>query len=150
MSPIRALTRLLLPSVLALTLAACGGSENPGPDAQTMCMPSASAPTYAMLYTRFFAPNSTGHCANDNCHGEVGFNVWKCGANKDTCFQGMVTEGLINPSNPLASKIADRKLSPLTWVNTDGNGFMPADGPAQSTEGRDAILAWVSACAPNN
>ena len=114
-------------------------------------MPSASAPTYSQLYTQYFAAGSTpGHCANDNCHGEIGFNIWKCGSNKSTCFQGMIGDALINAADPIASRLGDPKTSPLTWINTNGTGFMPQDALGPNPAGRDAILAWLRACAMNN
>lgn len=135
---------------VALALAAgCGGAENGGPDAATMCNPNASAPTYTQLYTRYFAPNTPGHCANEMCHGDIEFNIWKCGLTKDTCFNGMVGFQLIDTANPLASRLASSTASPLIWISPN-NGFMPADALTPFPEGRDAILAWIGACAPNN
>jgi hypothetical protein len=135
-----------------LVLAACGSSSSSsaGPDAAAPCAPpSGGAPTYTELFTRYFAPGTPGHCANDACHNG-NFNIWECGFTKDSCYQGMVMAGIINTttSNPTASPIGDPKLSPLRWINP--NGPMPFDTPGPFPEGRDAILAWVAACAQNN
>ena len=138
--------------VLSLTvLAACGGSSNsPSPDAAARCMPDSSAPTYTELYTRYFAVGTPGHCATNGCHGASNFNIWLCGNDKETCFKGMSTmAGLIDTSDPAASKIADPMTSPLIWIDPT-NGVMPQDALGPFPEGRDAILAWVAACAQDN
>jgi hypothetical protein len=137
----------------AAAAAACGSSENNvTPDAGVArCDPPApgTAPTYTELYTKYFAVGKPGHCATEGCHGQTDFNTWKCGNDKTTCFTGMATmAGLINLSNPTASPIGDTRRSPLIWVNP--GGFMPQDALTPFNEGRDAILAWVAACAQNN
>jgi hypothetical protein len=134
-----------------IVLTACGGSSNsPSPDAGALCMPSSSAPTYTELYTRYFAPGTPGHCATSGCHGGANYNIWLCGTDKETCFRGMSTQaGLIDTSNPTASKIADPRSSPLIWIDPT-NGVMPQDALGPFPEGRDAILAWVAACAQDN
>jgi len=155
---------LILASVL---FAACGtdptqlGNDGPdagvpadaSPDAGTpaACVPptGGSAPTYTQLYTTYFAATTTpGHCANEKCHGDPGHNIWLCGTNKDTCFKGMVGVGLINTKTPAKSLIIDPANSPLRWVNSRGG--MPADATTANNAGRDAIKAWVAACAQNN
>ncbi len=127
-----------------VVVAACGSdSGGPTPDA-------APAPTYTELYTKYFAVGTPGHCANALCHADAS-NGWACGADKDTCYNGMATIPgftMINPSNPKASVIADPASSPLLWVNV--NGFMPEDALMPFPEGRDAIKAWVAAGAQNN
>ena len=139
--------------VLLVSLAACGSDSpgpSPGPDAAPGCVPPPgnTAPTYTQLFARYFAPGTPGHCANDNCHNGQ-FNTWQCGFTKDSCYRGMATMGgLINTSNPTASVIGDPRNSPLSWINP--NGPMPFDTPGPFPEGRDAILAWVAACAQNN
>jgi hypothetical protein len=150
MSPITnvVMKRQALRAVLAalVLVAACGGSDNPAPDAGP-CMPSNTAPTYTDLYTKYFAAGMPGHCATSGCHLDA-VNGWACGTDKDTCYTGMVGIGLIDPANPLASRIGDPQTSQLSWINV--NGFMPLDAVAPFPEGRDAILAWVAACAQNN
>jgi hypothetical protein len=138
-----------LAMALLVIAAGCGSSGNTSADAGP-CVSSSTgtAPTYTQLYTKYFAPGTRGHCANDGCHNGT-FNIWLCGNDKDTCYRGMVTmAGLINPSNPTASLIADPASSPLSWINP--NGPMPFDTPGPFPEGRDAIKAWVAACAQNN
>lgn len=125
------------------------GGADAAIDGPTVCNKANPAPTYTELYDKYFAVGKPGHCANAGCHGDPDHNVWLCGTSKDTCYNGMVTEGLINKTNPIASKIADPKNSPLKWVNADF-GFMPQDAIKAFPEGRDAIIAWVGACAQNN
>jgi hypothetical protein len=140
---------ILAGTLVALALAACGSDTAPGADAiAKTCDPNATAPTYTELYTRYFAANTPGHCATAECHADPRHEAWLCGPTKDVCYNGMVQIGLINTANPIASRIADPKASPLNWFNPAGP--MPADDPRPFPEGRDAILAWVNACAKNN
>jgi hypothetical protein len=150
-------TKILMQPVLVVAVAMAGcGTNNTTPDAAppvdalTMCIPNAPALTYSQLYTRYFATGTPGHCANEDCHGDTTFNSWSCGSNKDKCFSGMVGIGLIDTVAPLASRIANPSTSPIAWVNMS-TGLMPADEfPRAFPEGRDAIQAWVRACATNN
>jgi hypothetical protein len=140
-------------------VAACGSDAGAGPgdaagpaDTPAPCIPPApgSAPTYTELYANYFAVGKPGHCAMSGCHSSSADSTgWVCGPNKDTCYGGMVGIGLINTTYPTASQIADPRQSPLSWINPAGP--MPNDatrGPFPA--GRDAILAWVAACAQNN
>ena len=126
------------------------------PDATQPCIPPSpgTAPTYTELYTSYFAPSTAGHCATDGCHAGDNYDVWLCGATPDSCYRGMLAEGLIDPANPAASRIADPRLSPLVWINPFGP--MPRDGTrafppgGSATIARNQIIAWASACAQNN
>ena len=106
------------------------------------------APTYTELFDQFFAKGKPGHCATGGCHANPGFNEWLCGDTKDSCYTGMVEVGLVNPTDPAASLIGNTTQSPLSWINPTGN--MPFDAPGPFPAGRDAILAWVAACARND
>ncbi len=138
------------PLLALVVLAACESPSNdPAPDAAACTPPAnATAPTFTELFTKYFAPNTPGHCATAGCHADPGHATWSCGPTKDTCYAGMVGIQLIDPANPKLSKIADPKRSPLSWINP--NGGMPQDAVAAFPEGHDAILAWAAACAPNN
>jgi|ERR1044071_2761255 hypothetical protein len=127
-----------LAMTLVLLVAACG-TDTADP-----------APTYSELYTRYFAPGTPGHCATAGCHGDPGHFIWLCGTTKDTCYAGMVSldSRLINTEVPRLSLIADPANSPLSWINP--NGAMPMDKPGPFPEGRNAILAWIAAGAPND
>jgi len=126
-----------------VVVAACGSdSGGPTPDA-------APAPTYSELYTKYFAVGTPGHCANTGgCHSDALSSGWACGADKDTCYNGMVSSGIIDPGTPKASTIGDPTMSILRWVSP--NGIMPFDAIMEFPEGRDAIKAWVAAGAQNN
>lgn len=123
---------------LVLLVAACG-TDTADP-----------APTYSELYARYFAPGTPGHCAMGGCHGDPLHIIWLCGTTKDTCYAGMTSPeaGLINTKAPRLSLIANPVSSPLSWINP--NGPMPQDHPGPFPEGRDAILAWIAAGAPND
>ncbi|HEX8111240.1 MAG TPA: hypothetical protein VF516_26105 [Kofleriaceae bacterium] len=127
-----------LAMTLVLLVAACGTDTADPP------------PTYSELYTRYFAPGTPGHCAMAGCHGDPAHLIWLCGTTKDTCYAGMTSPdaGLINTAVPRLSLIADPRNSPLSWINP--NGPMPNDKPGPFPEGRDAILAWIIAGAPND
>lgn len=115
----------------------------------SLCAPAGSAaPTYTQLYATYFAPGTPGHCANAGCHGDPGHSVWLCGSTPASCYSGMVGVGLIDVANPTSSLIADPANSPLSWINPDGP--MPAGARGSNPAGRDAIVAWVAACAPND
>lgn len=147
--------------VVLLACAACGTAPGAPGDALTApepaptatpaapCTPAAGvAPTYTELFDQHFAKGTPGHCANAGCHSSPGFNVWLCGDTKESCYQGMVQVGLISPANPQASLIGNPTQSPLSWINPTGN--MPFNRTGPFPAGRDAILAWVGACAPND
>jgi hypothetical protein len=123
-------------------------AEDASPDGPAPCVPTAGAPTFSQLYTSYFAENTEGHCAKATCHGNPNHQIWLCGPDKVTCYDGMVSAGLINKKDPKASRIADPRSSPLRWVNL--NGAMPADRVREFEAGRDAITAWVASCAQNN
>ncbi|HEX3481930.1 MAG TPA: hypothetical protein VHT91_43250 [Kofleriaceae bacterium] len=127
-----------LAMTLVLLVSACGTDAAEPP------------PTYSELYTRYFALGTPGHCAMAGCHGDPKHLIWLCGTDKDTCYAGMTSAdaGLINLAMPRLSLMADPVNSPLSWINP--NGAMPFDHPGPFPEGRDAILAWIFAGAPND
>src|SRR5262249_29879922 len=115
--------RLLLVSLLSLS-AACGAPDQASP--QPPDSGFGPALTYTELFAQFFAPGTPGHCATAGCHADPGHNVWLCGTTKDSCYNGMVQVGLVDPAHPPASMIVDPTLSPLTWIDPTG-GNMPYD-----------------------
>lgn len=151
--------RLILAST-ALLISACGSNAPPAaravrdsgaPLTEQKCTPPTDgvAPTYTELYTKYFATGTPGHCATARCHANPGFDVWLCGDSKSSCYAGMVSVGLVDPADPVHSLIGDERRSPLSWINPAG-GNMPFDHTGEFPEGRDAVLAWVAACAPND
>ena len=155
----RSMKRLIL-ATAAILIPGCGSNSPPAahpvrdsgaPLVEQKCTPPTDgvAPTYAELYAKYFAPGTPGHCATSHCHGNPGFDVWLCGDSKDSCYAGMVSVGLVNPADPVHSLIGDEQSSPLSWINPAG-GNMPFDHTGAFPEGRNAILAWVAACAVND
>jgi hypothetical protein len=140
-------SRLVVAPVLIL---ACGSNtvDPPASDSGASCSPpvDGSAPTYSELFDLYFGPGTPGHCATAHCHANPGFNVWLCGDDEETCYGGMLQIGLIDPKHPRASTIASPTKSPLSWVNPSGDMPFDATGPLDAA--RDAITAWVDACAP--
>jgi hypothetical protein len=137
-------------SLLFVVLTACGAQPATEADADPPCIPPANstAPTYTQLYAQYFAPGTPGHCATAHCHADPGHDTWLCGASKDSCYAGMVSVQLIDPIHPTRSMIGDPNISPLSWVSPSGD--MPFDATMAFPAGRDAIVAWVAACAQNN
>jgi len=89
-----------------------------------------------------------GHCATAHCHADPGHDTWLCGETAASCYRGMVGVGLIDEVNPTQSLIANPTQSPLSWISPSGN--MPFDKTGPFPAGRDAIVAWVAACAQDN
>jgi hypothetical protein len=152
--------RRIVPLIALIVCGACGSDPppatptniDPEPDAappdRTPPPAGSDAPTYTELYARYFAPGTPGHCATSHCHADPGFNVWLCGDSKASCYEGMVSVGLIDTENPLLSLIGNPDQSPLSWVSPTGD--MPFDATGPFPEGRDAIIAWVKAGAQND
>jgi hypothetical protein len=104
------------------------------------------APTWTQLYTRFFGPDTPGHCSGTGgCHTTLraGF---KCGTSKNECWQGLVNAGLITPASPSQSPLAKPGDSPLVWLG----GSMPLDDPSAHPEAAAAVQAWIAAGAKND
>ena len=119
----------------ALTAGDAGGESGP-PD----LLPP---PTYTIVFDSLFAVGTPGHCAKAGCHGDPGHHDWLCGSDKQSCYQGLLKVGLVDPKDPTHSLIADPANSPLRWINR--NGPMPFDDPSPNVEGGAIIEAWVAA-----
>lgn len=105
-----------------------------------------AAPTWTELYNSYFGPGTPGHCSGTGgCHtnSRGGF---KCGTNKNDCYSGLVAAGLVDPSNPTQSPLANENESPLVWLG----GGMPLDNPEANPAAAAAVKAWVAAGAKNN
>jgi hypothetical protein len=114
-------------------------------DSGAMDADSGCAPTWSEIYTAYFAASSLGRCGSSSCHASSrgGF---KCGADKDTCYQGLVNVGLVDTTNGAQSAIADKDRTPLSWF---GNGGTMPGGGANAKATAD-ITAWVQAGAHND
>jgi hypothetical protein len=127
-----------------------GGSDAGPPDAvadahHDVITPT-SAPTWTQIYAQYIGPGTPGHCSGTGgCHTNVrgGF---KCGANKNDCYAGMVAAGLVKTTNGAQSPIGIPGQSPLAWLG----GAMPLDNDAPNAAGAAAVQAWVAAGALNN
>jgi hypothetical protein len=137
----------LAPSCAAPTSFA-PGSSIAAQDGSVAHAQTAAAPTFDELFDTYFDKGKPGHCATAGCHADPSHNVWLC-MTKDTCYEGMLEVGLIDPADPTHSEIADAKRSPLTWINPAG-GNMPLDAQGENDEARAAIEAWVAAGAPKD
>jgi hypothetical protein len=142
--------RPTLIGMAAAFLSACSASPPSAAemDGAATANDAENAPSYAELFDTYFDQGKPGHCATAGCHADPSHNVWLC-ANKDTCYQGMLDVGLIDPADPTHSEIADPKRSPLTWINPAG-GNMPLDAQGENATARAAIDAWVAAGARND
>jgi len=105
---------------------------------------SGGAPTWTMIYGSYFASGTPGHCGNSGCHLST-LKGFKCGSDKTTCYNGLVTAGYVTTATPTKSPIADLNQSCLTWFG----GNMPPGGGASAAAQKD-ITAWVADGAKNN
>jgi hypothetical protein len=104
--------------------------------------------TWTLLYNTVFGPNGTSNCsANGGCHTAIQ-NGFKCGTTKASCYDGMVSAGLVTPGSDASSSIlVDPQDSPLCGSL---GGTMPKTGQCVSDAQIDKIQAWLAAGAPNN
>jgi hypothetical protein len=124
-------------------------SAGQSPEAGVPDAPAAKtgpAPTWTQVYDDFLGPGTPGHCSGvRGCHvtERAGF---KCGNNKDECFAGLVSAGLVTPANGAQSPIGIPGHSPLSWFG----GVMPKDNAVPNAKAAAAVQAWVAAGAKNN
>ncbi len=103
------------------------------------------------VYNTYFAgttaADSPGHCAE--CHGNPSTYLGGMffGSDKSSFYTNWVRVGLINATNPTASRIGDPATSPLAWWGTVGN--MPADLGVPNAAAAAAVRGWVLAGAPS-
>lgn len=105
-----------------------------------------SATDWKDVYSKLFAANTPGHCANAGCH-EKKKGGFLCGATAETCFNGLVAAGLLNLDDPKSSRLIDEEQSPLSWYGntTDEIGTMPLDKAIKNEEAADLVTRWVMA-----
>ena len=106
-----------------------------------------AAPTWTTIYATYFAAGTPGHCGNSGCHQTIR-SGFKCGTTKATCFQGLVTKGLVTPAAAATSPLGDANQTPLAWFGTGGG--MPKDQAVKNTAAAKAVTAWLVAGALNN
>lgn len=132
-------------SFASILCAACA-SDPEAPPAAAALAAQGVAPSYEELFDTYFARGTPGHCATAGCHADPGHNVWLC-MDADSCYEGMLGVGLIDPRAPARSTIVDPHRSPLTWFNPR-SGNMPLDAQGENDTAKAAIEAWIAAGAP--
>lgn len=76
-------------------------------------------------------------------------NHFLCGQTITQCYQGMVDGRLIDPQNPLMSRLVDPNSTPLAWFGTGGN--MPFDkNSTPNPQAAADIGAWIFAGAKSD
>lgn len=116
-----------------------GGGPHPLPD-------GGPAPTWSTLYASYFGPATIGHCGNSGCHAKQNNHLW-C-PDKATCWQSLVDNGYVDPSDPRASTLGDPNATILSWFGTGAP--MPQDSQHPNQAAVDAIEAWLYAGAKND
>jgi hypothetical protein len=103
------------------------------------------------MFNTYFAGTTIsatpGHCQECHTTAEGGFT---CGADKDSCYAGLVASGKITPSNGPASPIGDPNQSMLAWFGNPQNppgvlAFMPSDEAVRNPRAVAAVCGWVAA-----
>ncbi|HEX2656969.1 MAG TPA: malectin domain-containing carbohydrate-binding protein, partial [Polyangia bacterium] len=95
---------------------------------------------------------TAGHCSECHATALAGF---ACGADKDACYTGLVSSGMITPATASASPIADPEQSPLAWFGRPTPppmypSFMPRDLVVRNAPAVAAVCGWVQAGARND
>jgi hypothetical protein len=105
---------------------------------------------FTYVYDTYFAGTTLsatpGHCGE--CHGDPSSpagNVF-LGTNMTDFYNGLVTHGLLDTSNPTASVIGNPATSPLSWFGNGGP--MPLDEPQTNPAAAAAVTGWLAAGAP--
>jgi hypothetical protein len=132
-----------------------GGVVDAGPPPTLTCATvdggAAQPTTWTYVYNTYFAGTTTGatagHCSE--CHGSA-FGGFTCGADKDSCYAGLVNAGKITPANASASPLADPEQSPLAWFGRPTTppgvvAFMPTDLVVRNAPAVAALCGWVQA-----
>ena len=128
------------------------GAQDAGPPPMLTCGTvdgGAPQPTnWTYVFDTYFAgttvSSTAGHCQECHTTQEGGFT---CGADKDSCYAGLVASGKITPAAGTSSPIGDPNQSMLAWFDNPVNppgvlAFMPSDLAA--TAGA-AVCGWVAA-----
>jgi hypothetical protein len=105
--------------------------------------------TWTFLYTTMFSPTGTSPCAvNGGCHtfSKSGF---KCGTDKTTCYNGLVSSGWITPgASASSSPFVDPAQSPL--CGSLGGNMPRTYGHCPTATDVTNIKTWLGTGAPNN
>jgi hypothetical protein len=156
-------------SVELLACSATGGAEGGEDrfDASPAIVPTSTGGdggiTFTSLYQDFFGPRGTATCTKSpgKCHGgptEDGTqsaNGYMCVPDKNGCYQGMVTGGLIVPGSgdPNAGVNAIthhlRHVDPATGIQAGDMPLQPS-GRVFSPAELQRVIEWIDSGAPNN
>jgi hypothetical protein len=117
----------------------------------------AAQPTnWSYVFSTYFAgttvSSTAGHCQECHTVQEGGFT---CGADKDSCYSGLVAAGKVTPDAGTNSPIGDPNRSPLAWFDNPVNppgvlAFMPSDLAVRNARAVAAVCGWVAAGARND
>ena len=104
--------------------------------------------TWTELYNTVFGPSGGASCVKGGgCHTST-ISGFKCGSDKNTCYNGLVSYGMVQPGGSAAySSIASPGGSPL--CGTLG-GNMPKGGGCITASELANLKSWLSTGAPNN
>jgi hypothetical protein len=131
-----------------------GGSGTGGSGELTCATVDGGAPqptNWTYVYNTYFAGTTTsatpGHCSE--CHATA-LGGFTCGADKDSCYSGLVSAGQITPSNPSASPMIDPEQSNLAWFGRPTTppgviSFMPKDLVVPNAQAVAALCGWFAA-----
>jgi len=130
-----------------------GGADGPPPTltCATVDGGAAQPSNWTYVYNTYFAGTTTGatagHCSE--CHNAT-LAGFACGADKDSCYTGLVNAGLITPAAPTSSPFADPEQSPLAWFGRPTTppgvvAFMPTDLVVRNAPAVAALCGWVQA-----
>ena len=95
---------------------------------------------------------TAGHCAE--CHSAT-LGGFQCGADKDSCYLGLINAGQITPDAGASSAIGDPLRSPLAWFGNPDlppgvYAPMPEDQPVRNERAVAAVCGWLQAGARND
>jgi hypothetical protein len=106
---------------------------------------------WSYVFSTYFAGTVTGatagHCQECHTTTEGGFT---CGADKDSCYAGLVASGKVTPDAGTSSPIGDPNQSMLAWFDNPVNppgvlAFMPSDLAVRNARAAAAVCGWVAA-----
>ena len=136
------------------------GAQDAGPLPMLTCGTvdggTAQPTNWTYVFNTYFAgttvSSTAGHCQECHTTTEGGFT---CGADKDSCYTGLVASGKITPDAGTSSPIGDPNKSMLAWFDNPVNppgvlAFMPSDLAVRNSRAVAAVCGWVAAGARND
>jgi hypothetical protein len=124
------------------------GSSTSSSSSSSASSSGTSAVTWTELYNGVFGTSGTSNCALSSAchlHTQSGF---QCGTTKTTCYDGLVSAGLVMPGAGASSSVlVTSGQSPLCG-SLGGN--MPRQGACVTSAQLAQIQAWLGSGAPDN